>query len=149
MSKVTVLFTVTLLSLAPLAGSADQAKPPADGNTVRVTAKYAGKGPVDANHRIWVWLFTSPDISAGAFPIAEASIEKNGGVATFTGINEKAVYVAVAYDEKGNFEGSAPPPSGSPTAFYGVKAPTDKPAPVVPGPQGEITIAFTDAIRMP
>ena len=54
----------------------------ADGS-VKVTVNYKGKGTVDGTHRLWVWLFASPDIGPGSMPIAQGSIEKNGGVATF------------------------------------------------------------------
>jgi hypothetical protein len=120
----------------------------ADTSAVTVTAKYAGKGTVDSTHRIWVWLFDTPDIGPGSIPIGEMSIEKNGGTATFPSVTTKEVYVAVAYDEKGGFLGQAPPPLGSPIAFYGVKAATDKPMAIVPGAKGKVTLTFTDTQRM-
>ena len=39
--------------------------------TVKVTLNYKGKGTVDGSHRVWVWLFTSPDIGPNSMPIAE------------------------------------------------------------------------------
>lgn len=125
---------------------AEQAAPAA--GAVNVTVKYAGKGTVDASHRIWVWLFDTPVIDAGSMPIGEMSIDKNGGVATFSNLTANPVYVAVAYDEKGGFAGQSAPPPGSPVGFYGVKSATDQPMPVVPGPKGAVTITFTDAQRM-
>ena len=142
-----VLAAVACIALAP-ATIAAQPKPVADASSVTVTAKYAGKSMVDANHRIWVWLFDTPEIGPGSIPIGEMSIEKNGGTATFPGVATKQVYIAAAYDETGGFLGQAPPPVGSPIAFYGVKAATDKPMAVVPGAQGAVTITFTDAQRM-
>ena len=58
---------------------------PADSqdSAVRVTVKYTGKGPVDETHRVWLWLFDTPDIGPGSMPIAELSIGKNGDTATF------------------------------------------------------------------
>ena len=29
--------------------------------TVKVTLNYKGKGTVDGSHRVWVWLFATPD----------------------------------------------------------------------------------------
>src|SRR5262245_48067909 len=150
----TVAFTAGLQPIR-----ADQAKPvppsptvakqvPAASDDVKVTVKYAGKGTVDASHRLWVWLFTSPDIGPGAIPIAEQSIEKNGGVATFANVAAKEVFVAIAYDEGGGFLGNAPPPPGSPITLYGAKGPEDKPAAVVPGPKASIAVTFADAQRM-
>jgi hypothetical protein len=111
--------------------------------------KYTGKGgTVDADHKIFVWLFDTPNISAGSTPIAELSIEKNGGTARFTDVTAKEVYVAVAFDEKGGFAGNAPPPPGSPIALYGVKTEKDPPVAVTPGPKASVTIALSDAQRM-
>ena len=152
---------VVLFAAAAPALRADQGKPTppipnipkqhqllTTSNDVKVTVKYTGKGMVDADHRLWVWLFTTPDINAGSIPIAEQSIQKNGGVATFPNLAEKEVFIAVAYDEKGGFGGNAPPPPGSPVALYGAKGPQDKPAAVVPGPKGSVTVTFADAQRM-
>jgi hypothetical protein len=130
---------------APVAWT-EQAKPEANG--VTVTVKYTGKGVVDANHRLWVWLFDDPNIGPGSTPIGEQSIDKNGGTASFTGVQAKAVYVAVAYDEAGGFGGNAPPPPGSPIALYGAKGPNDKPLAVAPGAKAAVTVAFADAQRM-
>ena len=82
--------------------------------TVKVTVNYKGKGTVDAQHRVWVWLFTSPDIGPGSMPIAEISIDANGALATFDGIDAERVWIAAAFDESGTMSGNAPPPSGSP-----------------------------------
>ena len=132
---------------AATAGRAEQTRTAPAADIVNVTVKYAGKGAVDSTHRIWVWLFTTPDITAGSEPIAERSLEKNGATATFPNVGAKEVFIAIAYDEKGGFTGSAPPPNGSPVAFYGAKGPQDKPIAVVPGPKGSVTVTFTDLRR--
>jgi hypothetical protein len=114
--------------------------------TVKVTVNYKGKGTVDATHRIWVWLFTSPDIGPGSMPIAELSISANGELATFDGVNAERVWIAVAFDESGTMSGSAPPPSGSPVGlFVGSDA---APASVAPGGPA-VTMTFDDSVRMP
>jgi hypothetical protein len=139
--------TVTIVAthLTPIAA---QAKSEVGTSPVAVTVKYNGKGTVDAKHKIWVWLFDNPNIGQGSIPIAEQSVEKNGATVTFPNITLKQVYVAVAYDEAGGFAGQAPPPPGSPIAFYGAKAAADPPLPVVPGPKGSVTVTFNDANRM-
>ena len=148
-----------ILAFGPSAAIAGQAKPTPPSPTlpkpvqavtsgVRVTVKYAGKGAVDATHRLWVWLFDNPQIGPGSIPIGEMSIEKNGGTASFTGVAAGQVYIAVAYDEKGGFVGQAPPPPGSPVGFYGAKTPTDPPMAVAPGPKGVVSMTLTDAQRM-
>ena len=114
--------------------------------TVKVTVNYKGKGTVDANHRVWVWLFTSPDIGPGSMPIAEISIDANGALATFDGIDAERVWIAAAFDESGTMSGNAPPPSGSPV---GVLAGSDgAPKSVVPGDSAAV-MTFDDTVRMP
>ena len=115
--------------------------------SLKVTVKYTGKGDVDKTHRLWVWLFDSPDIGPGAIPVAEMSLEENGSAATFNGLTAQKVWIAVAYDEKGGFGGSAPPPSGSPVMLYGAES--GAPAPVTPGEAVEVAISFDDSQRMP
>ena len=141
--------TVVVFSFVALASGmarAEQAKP-AESNSVSVTIKYDGKGTVDPGHKIWVWLFDSPEIGPGSVPIAEDSMAKNGGTITFPSV-ASTVYIAVAYDEAGGFVGQAPPPPGSPIGLYGAKGPNDKPLPVTPGPKGAVKMVFTDAQRM-
>lgn len=140
---------VAMMGVLTLALAASpQAAQAQSGGEVKVTVKYNGKGTVDADHRLWVWLFTTPDIGPGAIPIVEQSLDKNGGVVTFT-TTTSPVYIAIAYDEKGGFLGDAPPPPGSPIAVYGASGMDSPPAPVHPGSDGAVTIAFNDMIRMP
>lgn len=113
---------------------------------VKVTVNYTGRGTVDAGHRVWVWLFDTPDIGPGSMPIAELSVAKNGDVATFE-VSGDRVYIAVAYDEKGGMEGQAPPPSGSPIGIYASS--TGAPEGVTPGAKGAVTLTFDDSQRMP
>jgi hypothetical protein len=114
--------------------------------TVKVTVNYKGKGTVDATHRVWVWLFSTPDIGPGAMPIAEVAIDANGTLATFDGIDAERVWIAAAFDESGSMSGNAPPPSGSPVGLY---LGTDgTPKSVVPGGSA-VQLTFDDSFRMP
>jgi hypothetical protein len=114
--------------------------------TVKVTVNYKGKGTVDAKHRVWVWLFASPDIGPGSMPIAELSIEANGTVATFDGIDAERVWIAAAYDESGSMSGNAPPPSGSPVGVF--VSTEGAPKSVAPG-ESAVLLTFDDSFRMP
>jgi hypothetical protein len=118
---------------------------PAAGS-VKVTVSYKGAGTVDGSHRVWVWLFDTPEIGPGAIPIAEMSVEKNGEAAVFEVGNER-VWIAVAYDEKGVMTGNAPPASGSPVGIY--SASTGAPEAVSPGAKGAVVVVFDDSLRMP
>ena len=114
--------------------------------TVKVMVNYKGKGTVDAKHRVWVWVFNSPDIGPGSMPIAEASIDANGAVATFEGIDAERVWIAAAFDETGSMSGNAPPPSGSPVGIF--TGPDGAPKSVVPG-EPAVVLTFDDSFRLP
>ena len=114
--------------------------------TVKVTVNYKGKGTVDAKHRVWVWLFASPDIGPGSMPIAELSVEANGTLATFDGIDAERVWIAAAYDESGSMSGNAPPPPGSPVGVF--VSTEGAPQSVAPG-ESAVALTFDDSFRMP
>ena len=144
-----VILTATAAMHAggPVAASAGERSVRAEAaGVVKVSVNYKGKGTVDAKHRIWVWLFDTPDIGPGSMPIAETSIDANGKAATFDGIDAARVWIAVAFDESGTMTGNAPPPSGSPV---GVLLSADRtPQSVVPG-EDAVVLTFDDSQRMP
>ena len=115
--------------------------------TVKVTLNYKGKGTVDGSHRVWVWLFTSPDLGPNSMPIAELSVDRNGGVATFEGVSAERVWIAAAFDEQGVMTGNAPPPSGVPVGVY--MGSDGVPKSVAPGDEAPALLTFDDSFRMP
>jgi hypothetical protein len=142
----TVLLTATAashggdLNAAPLASHVTA-------GTVKVTINYKGKGTVDTTHKLWVWLFDSPNIGAGSVPIAQIALDKNGADAVFDGVAGDVVYIAVAFDEQGVMGGDGPPPTGSP---IGVLAGAGgAPSGVKPGDKAPIVLTFDDSFRMP
>jgi hypothetical protein len=115
--------------------------------TVKVTVNYKGKGKVDASHKLWVYVFDTPNIGPGAMPIDQISIDKNGADAVFENVAGDKVYIAVAFDEAGAMMGDAPPPSGSP---IGILMGSDgAPAAVMPGAKTGAVLNFDDTNRMP
>jgi hypothetical protein len=113
---------------------------------VAVTVTYAGKAKVDTTHEIWVFLFDTPDIGPGSQPVAVQAVTKSGATATFKAVQAATVYVAVAYDEKGDYDGNqGPPPPGTPIAIYAVDGKT---APVTPGAKGIVKLTFDESRRM-
>jgi hypothetical protein len=147
------IFLVALaLMLGPAVGRAQQkapAKPAARSASadVQATVTYTGKGKVDDTHEIWVFLFDTPDIGQGSRPIAVQAIRKSGAPATFKAVTADPVYIAVAYDETGNYDGNmGPPPSGTPIAMYSKDGKTN--TPVKPGPAAKIKLSFDDSRRM-
>jgi hypothetical protein len=117
-----------------------------EAGAVKVTVNYKGSGKVDGSHRVWVWLFDTPDIGPGSMPIDQLSMEKNGDVATFE-VTGNQVWIAVAYDVNGVMTGNEPPPSGSPIGIY--SSATGAPEAVTPGAKGAVTVTFDDSQRMP
>lgn len=147
-SLAAVLVASATIASLPTAGPGLAAATPdqSGDHRVIVTATYTGAGEVNATHRIWIWLFDTPDIGPGSMPIAEMSAETNGAPVTFAHVTPAKVWVAVAYDEKGGFTGNAPPPSGSPIAIYGAKPGVADP--VEPGPKARAAIKFDASQRM-
>lgn len=118
------------------------------GNDVTVAVSYKGKGPVDATHEVWVFLFDTPAIGQGVRPLSVQTIKKSGESSTFRNVAQDPVYIAVAYDEKGDYDGNvAPPPSGAPIAYYSLDG---KPvaSPVKTAGGAKIAVSFSDAVRM-
>jgi hypothetical protein len=110
-----------------------------------VTLTYKGKGTVDANHRLLAWLFADPNVTSASRPIGSvATTAKNGDTVTFKDVPNTPVYVFVAYDSKGGYDGvSGPPPAGIPTAFYSMGA-MGAPAPVKAGGPA-LKVTFDDS----
>ena len=115
--------------------------------TVKVTVQYKGKGTVDASHKLWIWVFDTPNIGAGSMPIDQISLERNGADAVFEGIASAKVWIAAAFDESGAMSGDAPPPSGTPIGILMSK--DGVPLAILPGSTEAAVLAFDDSQRMP
>ena len=116
---------VLLLQPAPAAKPpAAAAKPPAAAakpapTDLAVTVSYKGKGTVDEKHQLIAWLFSDAAITSNSRPIATLTTAKNGDTLTFKDVPATPVYVFVAFDRQGGYDGrSGPPPPGTPTAIY-------------------------------
>lgn len=140
------LSTAVAASAGARAAAADAAAILKSAAAVHVSVTYNGKGAVDARHRVWVWLFDTPDIGPGAMPIAGLSLDTNGSLAAFDGISAAQVWIAAAYDESGTMTGNGPPPSGSPIGL--LVGPDGRPQSVAPGSE-PVALTFDDSQRMP
>jgi hypothetical protein len=131
---------------APAAATAQApaAAAPED-QALEVTVTYAGKGEVSKQHEISIFLFTDPNITAGSAPVAVGTVEANGGAFKFTGL-PPVVYIAVVYDDTGNYERQGPPPSGTPVFLHGMAA--GAPEGVKAGKDAKVKVTFDDANRM-
>ncbi len=114
---------------------------------LKVTVNYKGAGTVDTTHEVFVWVFDNPNIGPDSVPIANDVVTSNGGALTFSGL-PKEVYLALAYDEKGDYDGtSGPPPSGTPITIYGDMGVAK--AVATGGADAAISVTFDDTTRMP
>lgn len=135
---------VIALALVAIASPAIVAQ---ESGKLKVTVEYKGTGTVDASHEIYVWVFDNPNIGGDSVPIANDVITANGATLTFSGL-PKEVYIAAAYDEKGDYDGtSGPPPSGTPITIYGDMG-VAKPVPTG-GADAAVTVTFDATTRMP
>lgn len=109
-----------------------------------VTVTYKGKGTVDANHQLIAWLFSDPNVTSNSRPIATLSTAKNGDTLVFKDVPATPVYVFVAFDSKGGYDGrSSAPPAGIPTALYSKTA--KGPAVAVKAGGPAIRVTFDDS----
>jgi hypothetical protein len=142
-----------LLAAGLAVGTAqDPSAKPAEGGDVAVTVTYTGKGEVKKGNEIGVFVWSTPDIGQSA-PIAVQVLEKNGATTVFKNLPGPVVYVAVSYDDKGEYqETTGPPPLGTPIAVYTTEKPTGqgppKPSPVKVVKGAKIRIKFDDSQRM-
>jgi hypothetical protein len=140
-----LLFSINAMQL----GRA-QEKPSA-GGSVQVKLNYAGSGRVDEKHKIWVFLFDSPDfVRGGAAPFASKVTASKDGTVTFTDVAKSTVYVSSVYDPSGQYDGqSGPPPSGSSLGLYSKTPGQPAPATIEGGKTVSVDVAFDDTVKMP
>jgi hypothetical protein len=121
------------------------------GRTLKVKLHYTGSGTIDEKHRIFVFLFDSPDfIKGGVMPFAMKGAVSKEETVTFSDVEKSPAYVTAVYDPAGSYDGqSGPPPSGASLGLYS-KTP-GQPAPVSldEGKTVEIELAFDDTAKMP
>ena len=145
----TIIVAALLANLAQPAPSLTAAPIPATAaaGTVKVTVHYKGEGTVDASHKLWVWVFDTPNIGPGSMPLDQIALDKNGLEAVFNNVVADKVWIAVAYDESGGMTGDAPPPSGTPISI--LAGSDGAPAAVMSGAKGTAVVTFDDSQRMP
>lgn len=121
------------------------------GKVLKVKLNYSGAGTVDEKHRIYVFLFDSPDFSSGqVMPVGTASASAKDETLSFDSLSQSKVYIAAVYDKSGTYDGqSGPPASGSPAGMYS-KTPGEAEAVNLPeGETVEIELGFDDSYTVP
>jgi len=148
-----MLLAAGALGLSAMVLSAQQTKPeekPA-GRTLKAKMNYTGAGTVDEKHKIFLFVFDSPDfMQGGSMPIGSGSTNAKDGLITVSELSVSPVYVAVTYDPTGGYDGqSGPPPSGASMGLYAKTPGTPEPVKIEPGKTAEITVTFDDSFKMP
>jgi hypothetical protein len=140
---------VSLVAWALLANDNANAQTKPD-RTLEVKLNYTGAGKVDQNHKIFVFLFDSPDFMQGnGMPIGSQSATAKDQTVTFSNLSAATVYVAAAFDPKGEYDGmSGPPPAGSSMGLYFKDPGTPAPVNLEAGKTAHIDLAFDDSIKM-
>jgi hypothetical protein len=137
---------ITLVATVALCGGAAVRATAPDTGQLKVTVDYKGSGTVDKSHQIFVWVFDNPDIGPNSVPISSDVITTNGGTASFSGL-PKTVYIAAAFNEKGDYDGTqGPPPAGTPVTIYGGMGSAK--AVDTGGADAAVTVTFDDSTRM-
>jgi hypothetical protein len=136
---------VSLVALALLANA--QTKPD---RTLEVKLNYSGAGKVDQNHKIFVFLFDSPDFMQGnAMPIGNQSATAKDQTVTFSGLSAVTIYAVAAFDPKGEYDGmSGPPPAGASLGMYSKDPGMPAPVNLEAGKTAHIDLAFDDTAKM-
>jgi hypothetical protein len=129
----------------PPAPAAAPSAPTGEELTLDVIVTYAGKGEVSTKNEISIFLFTDPNITEGSMPVAVGTVEENGGHFLFKGL-PPVVYIAVVYDDTGNYSREGPPPPGTPVSLHGMAA--GAPEGVKCGKDAKVTVTFDDSNRM-
>lgn len=136
---------IGILALASLAPAQNK-----DDRTLNVKLNYTGAGKVDESHKIFVFLFDSPEFMQGSgMPFASQAATAKDQTVTFSKVANATVYVVAAFDPTGGYDGtSGPPPAGSSITMYSKEA--GKPAPLTlePGKPVQVELAFDDSMKI-
>lgn len=138
----------TTLGLFVLLAAGTLAQTGGDKRTIQVDVTYTGAGTVDANHKIYVALWDSTDLSSGP-PAAVQSLASKRGSVTFSNVQKVPAYTSLAYDPTGVWDAQTPPPSGASLGMYGKNPPTPDPIDVAPGKTTKVAISFNDSVKVP
>lgn len=146
-----VLGLLTLALVAPAAQQEKSAEKKTEPRTLKVKLNYTGSGPVDSKHRIFLFVFDSPDFVQGnVMPLDSKPASTKDETVVFSGLTASPVYVVAAYDPTGDYDGqSGPPPSGSPMGMYSKTPGAPEPVKIEPGETVQVDLSFDDSYKMP
>jgi hypothetical protein len=146
-AAVAALMVLGLAGTVQVAGAQEKAASKA--RTLKVKLNYTGAGTVDAKHRIFMFLFDTPDFSGGnAMPVAFENASAKDATVTFADVPTTAYIVAI-FDPKGDYDGMSMPPSGAVIAGSMNPGGAPKPIKIEEGKTLEMALAFDDTNKMP
>jgi hypothetical protein len=121
------------------------------GRTLKVKLNYSGPGTVDEKHKIFVFVFDTPDFvrREDAMPIAYDSGTAKDATLTFSDVATSPVYLIAIYDPTGGYEGMSKPPTGCSLGIYGTTPGEPGPIVIEAGKTTQVDVAFDDTIKMP
>ena len=94
-----LLLAAGLLGLTSMVATAQQPKAeekPAASRTLKAKMNYTGAGTVDEKHKIFLFVFDSPDfMQGGSMPVGFGSASAKDGTITVADLSVSPVYVAV------------------------------------------------------
>ena len=144
-----MFLTLGLIGLMTLAAGGQEAKPAP--RAIKIKLNYTGAGTVDEKHKIFVFLFDSPDFMKGTgevMPVGSESADTKDATVTISGI-PSPVYAVAAYDPAGGYDGqTGPPPAGSSLGMYTKTPGTPEPVKIEPGQTASVDLAFDDTAKM-
>jgi hypothetical protein len=125
----------------------------AKGSTLQVHVTYTGEGAVDADHKLYVSLWDTPDFVKGAAtpiaPIAMTSVAAKSAVAEFNDIEKNPVYVGMVFDPTGKWDAQSDPPSGTSLGLYSTEPGVPAPVQLEPGKTTKISATLDDSYKKP
>jgi hypothetical protein len=137
MRRTGVTLCLTLL-LVPWSSGADQAD-------LRLKISYTGSGLVNDEHRIWIFIWDTPDFTLSR-PIAFRSLTENGAEIEISGLRASPIYITCVYDTEGGYDpyvAFGPPPVGSPRGAWTGDPRGPGPAPVELEEGGTVSLEFS------
>jgi hypothetical protein len=119
--------------------------------TLKVKLHYSGAGTVDEKHKIFVFVFDSPDFvqRQDAVPIANDSGTAKDAILTFSNVAASPVYLIAVYDPAGAYEGMSRPPAGSSLGIFAKTPGQVDPVSLEAGKIALVELAFDDTVKMP
>ena len=121
------------------------------GSTLIVNVAYGGTGTVDEGHKVYVALWDSPafmkDGDNAARPLAVKPIQAKSASVTFNDVQKSPVYVSMAFDPAGKWDGMSQPPVGSSLGIYAKDPGLPAPVSLQSGKTTTISATFDDLYK--